>query len=224
LKQHIFLPYSKAVQQPGKCHSVRKSENGCVDYQAQSTTPLSTPDGKTTDLGRKVFIALSRLAALQGQIVSHREFEQVAMGLNHAALSRIPLPSLIMAIWCARFPGGQAQSPNWPQDPLAAPALWLSATPGITGSQILLIMAVRGNGGLSYLTEGGKVRELTPEQARLGRLLVLDSKPGTTAIGVNDDASMSSAAILSGIRGFQSTLARMGKKAARRIGRILSSK
>lgn len=139
-----------------------------------SYPPLVTPDGKTTDLSRLVLTALSQLAALQGQIVSYRELKRLALNLNQHALNNIPLPSQIAALWCLRFPESLVDAANWPPKPECVPALWLSSSLDSNVTTIIVVLGVRSNGGLSYLDANGLLSELPPEQARLGRLLVLD--------------------------------------------------
>jgi hypothetical protein len=127
-------------------------------------------------LGRSEFLALSRLAALQGHVVSYREFRRLAENLDGLALSRVPLAGKIAALWRSRFPQGNARVPNWPPSPSDIPALWLVTTK--TEGCLLLVMGAQANGSLIYLNEHGKLQVIRPEQAHIGHLLVLESNPG----------------------------------------------
>lgn len=126
-------------------------------------------------------LALSRLAALQGHAVGYREFERLAQDLDGRALSGVPIASKIVALWHARFPQGRISAPDWPPRPDEVPALWLGQLVAESRCAMLVVLGALTNGALSCLDEDGKPMVLRPEQARLGRLLTLNSDSRSSA-------------------------------------------
>ena len=120
-------------------------------------------------------LALSRLAALQGHAVGYREFERLAQDLDQWALRGVPTAGKLVSLWRARFPQGEVGAPNWPPKPDDVPALWLGTPEPESSLAVLVVLGALTNGALSCLDEGGRPMVLRPEQARLGRLLALNS-------------------------------------------------
>lgn len=122
-------------------------------------------------------LALSRLAALQGHAVGYREFERLAQDLDRRALRDVPIAGKMVSLWHARFPEGEVGAPNWPPRPHDVPALWLGRPEPEGSLSVLVVLGALTNGALSCLDEHGRSMVLRPEQARLGRLLTLNSDP-----------------------------------------------
>lgn len=119
-------------------------------------------------------VALSQLAALQGHVLSYRELKRLLQGLDKQSLQAIPLSSQLAALWCAHFPQSRVESPPWPPKPQDVPALWIHRAENTGITKILVVIGIRGNGGLAYLSRKNEVSVLPPEQARMGYLLVLE--------------------------------------------------
>ncbi len=154
------------------------------NFQHSQSTPHLTRRG--LDLGTHGALSLSRLAVLQGHAVGYHEFERLAQDLDGRTLRGVPLAGQIAALWRARFPQGGVRAPDWPPRPGDVPALWLGPAQAEDTLSILVVLGALTNGALSCLDEHGKSQVLRPEQARLGRLLVLESDPGQATVGATE--------------------------------------
>lgn len=132
-------------------------------------------DSAMLELSSREVLALSRLAALQGHAVGYHEFERLAQDLDQWALRGVPTAGKIVSLWRARFPQGRVGAPNWPPRPDDVPALWLGSPEPESSLSVLVVLGALTNGALSCLDENGRSMVLRPEQARLGRLLTLNS-------------------------------------------------
>lgn len=138
-------------------------------------------DSAMLEFSLREVLALSRLAALQGHAVGLREFERLAQDLDKWALRGVPLAGKLVSLWRARFPQGGVGAPNWPPMPADVPALWLGTPEHESSLAVLVVLGALTNGALSCLDEDGRPLVLRPEQARLGRLLTLNSDPSSCA-------------------------------------------
>lgn len=168
------LPGTKTVQPVVKCYRPLPSYHGGVQLNTSPLDPEPILEDRANEIGRRDLVALSQLAALQGHVLSYRELKRLLQGLNQQSLQGVPLSSRLAALWCARFPQSKVGVPHWPPKPEDAPALWICHTKNIVISKTLVVIGVRENGGLAYLSHEREVRVLPPEQARMGYLLVLD--------------------------------------------------
>lgn len=126
------------------------------------------------ELGRQVALSLARLATLQGCPVTYREFELLAPTLDSKTLCGVPLTDRIGVLWQSRFPQARVRAPAWPLKPGDLPALWLGPRQPDGNDSVLTVLGTLTNGALTCLDDNGLSVALQPEQACLGRLLVLE--------------------------------------------------
>lgn len=138
--------------------------------------PAPILDDLANEIGRRELVALSQLAALQGHVLSYRELKRLLQGLDQQSLQGVPLSSRLAALWCSRFPQSKVVAAHWPLKPEDVPALWISRVRNTGFLNILVIIGIRENGGLTYLSHDGEAVELPTQQAHLGSLLVLKVK------------------------------------------------
>lgn len=132
------------------------------------------PPGMDLELGRQVALSLARLATLQGCPVTYREFELLAPTLDSKTLCGVPLTDRIGVLWQSRFPQARVRAPAWPLKPGDLPALWLGPRQPDGNDSVLTVLGTLTNGALTCLDDNGLSVALQPEQACLGRLLVLE--------------------------------------------------